>query len=310
MAALAVAQQIPEAKLERSLAYSGPEGSVTVVGACKFSDSDVICWNEQGKTNKSLTEEVRRTFQDPNGPSVSIKLGSKVRLIVCRFELPPTELSSSASMEDRFDDSSGIDIGRRPSYNSSQFRSFLRGRFVTVEKDTKTSSVAIRVRRTFNQSEPVPLKEGTTFRYLDTTIKIIKIVKSDISTSRYGYPTGSRWLIHHSYDPVRTWHLEWGATDKEGLPIHAVDADGKAKYVDPAAMQSLRNRWFGGTVASNEVPASIMPSGYWVDNYGLITLTNRPVLVTNVDPGEIKEIVLKASSQQLIVLKDVPLDPK
>jgi len=310
LAGLAVTQQIPEARLEHSLAYTGPEGTVATVGACKFSESDVSCWNVERKPDKALTEEVRRTFQDPNGPSVSVKLGAKVRLVVCKFELPPYGVPANANMEDRFDDSSGIDIGRRPSFSTNQNRSFLRGRFVTVDKDTKTSTVAIRVRRTFDQSDPVPLKEGTMFRYLDTNIKIIKIVKSDVNSPRYGYPSGSRWLIHHSYEPTRNWHLEWGAVDKEGLPIHAVDGEGQPKYVDPAAMQNLRNRWFNGAVSSSEPLPSVFPSGFWVDNYGLITLTNRPVLVTNVDPTQIKEFVLKASSQQLIVLKDIPMDPK
>lgn len=312
--AATVAAQLSTKPIEVSQKYVGPEGKAELVGVCKVSETEVGCWGPDRKPKSDLVEQLKAALEKQDYSNIPVRYGKKTRLLVFRFTLPPyNSARTEGVLNDHFTNGNSFDF--RTSYSSEpdQPRVSMRAAIVTTEKSQQTASVALSISRSAPPSEPLKIEDGASVTYLGRTTKIVKIVKSQLDPAVYGVNAGNRWIVYFSGEGDGTAQLSWSAVDKNDIPISAVDEAGKPIYVDPAVLTNLRNPQIDYTGNRPTTPKPNVFVATIGNSLGFPYYYNMPsqsnVFTTNIDPAEIKHVILRGSGSQSVKITGIPLDP-
>lgn len=280
--------------------YDGEFGKVTLLGGCKYSEDQVSCWGPEGQSNADLAAKVKEALLR-NG-STYIGFGKKNRIAVFKIEPKTTATGSLQSYL------SGSHGSFELNSDGGQVRTV--GAIIVAGTDEKTASVKLTINRFEPESKLLRLAVGEQLTYQGKTLKIVKIVKSDLGSS----DTRSRyvWTVYGT-GAGGYWNRK--IVTKDGINIPAVDKNGAPAFV-ASDLIAPDPRYY-----SREVPLTkkynyfrtLLGSGNSIYNYydnGFTVPGNEFVISTNVDPSKIEGVVFTGSGTQSLEITDVPLDPK
>lgn len=288
--------------------YQAGDFQVDAVGACRYDERSIDCWDMKGVRQDDLTAQVRRVFDSSNGLDLALKIGKKNRLLV---------LSSSGGSASYSVELAGGEYGQTYSASGQGPRHLQMIRSAT-DFDTKTAGVI------FNHFNAVisalyllTFRRGEkgSFQGIDFEVGATQALETPKPRKGFGVEYGQsyglpQWGNH--------WSVVLGAnpiSDASRLTINPVGADGKPiLYVDakgnPASaidfLNSVPKRNAGGYVPT---PSSqkFAPAMFVV---GSPSVTGAYVYQTNVNPSKIKALQITTSQQRRVLFEGFPLDPK
>lgn len=294
--------------------YRGPEGKVELMGVCSVSETEVKCWGPDRKPQQEVREMVLEAFKRNDHMSLPVTYGKKTRFAIFKFTHPSRSLAEGVVAESfGYPEEAWLDLGRSSSSNADAIRVSYHAATIRAPFDQKTGTVSASIFRTTPVSEPLEVKEGASISYLGSTIKIVKIVRSQLDPAVYGGSGLDRWVIYYSTTPELLSTQAWFAKNFDGLDISAVDEAGNPIYVDPEILETLSNPTYQGGLSRKPVtPKSIVfaaafgPSHYHGQGHAPGT---ADILTTNINPEKIRYVALTTSSSQTIKIGNIPLDP-
>jgi hypothetical protein len=185
-------------------------------------------------------------------------------------------------------------------------RDWLSARKIVSNRTDRFGEVKGLIQRLGGTSDRLNLVTGAKVNYLGGTLRIEKILDQKLDRKTYlGQPL-PRWQIHFDYKgPHRYWG-EWVAYRRDGLPIWAVDRQGKPVLADPAVV-GFDTPYDSPKAGQVPVRAkfTVESPGYpWGMRVG------QGVVFTNIDPAHIGFVAFSGYFYQEIRITGIPLDPK
>ena len=292
LATLAAAQ-LDTKPIEVSQNYRGPDGSIELEGVCKIDETSVTCWKGDGKPHESLRQRMVSHLQ--RDTYFSVHFGKKSRYAVFRIKSGNVRYFTS--------ELSGITL---ESDTEDPYRNRLFALPVVSEVREKSASITLRTSVGGDQSELLPLVEGATISYQGASIRVARVVKSEVDPAMYGNWALSRWLISIAYEGGLPNYLWVTAFDKEGRAIDAVDANGKPVKVDPHLLNELPLI----QPMSNAVPPlqRALIQGV-TPGYSSRPRLGDQTLVSNIDPQFIKHVSISVRAGRMVTITDIPMEP-
>jgi hypothetical protein len=295
--------------------YRTDFGSLQLMGVCKATETEGVCWGPNGERNADLEEQFKLAFAAADYRYLPLRPGQKTRVAVFKITNPPYD-SSKASIEANFPSQYGGSFDfpyRGTSSMAGEPRVEIRSATIIAKPSDTTAQVSTSIRREHAPSERMPLKEGASLEYLGTTYRIHKIVKTTLDPLVYAQAGSNRWVIAMTAETKEGSYKGsggWVAIDEAGLVIRAVDKDGNPVVVDPMMLQNMRQQQMvpgrPGTVNTPKIfDAQFAPSYAYNQQRG----DDYPIY-TNINPAKIKAIYAFGSSSQKLTITDIPLEPK
>lgn len=277
--------------------YHGPEGDIDLLGVCKVDPEEVVCWKPDGTPANDLADILRSYLKLNTG--FTIAHGKKTRYAIIRNRRPST---AQVSFEGE-----SFDLGDRSSWSRDLVdTTWVSARRIVSNRADRFGEVKGLIQRLGGTSDRLNLVTGAKVNYLGGTLRIEKILDHQLDRKTYlGQPL-PRWQIHYEYKGPHGYWGDWVAYRRDGLPIWAVDRQGKPVLADPAVVgfDSPYDSSRAGQVPvrakfTEETPG--YPSGMRV---------GEGVVYTNIDPAHIGFVAFTGYFDQEIRITGIPLDPK
>lgn len=313
-AVAAVCLQTPK-DIVASQKYDAGSASIELVGVCKATETEAICWGPSGAPDAELEAQFRAGFTASEHRNLPLRVGSKTRVAVFKITNPGYSERAEGAIDTHFSSTFGGYFdwpNRGVSSSGSEPRVEYKAAVIMADPSETVGQVSTYIRRQEKPSARMPVREGARIDYLGTTYTIRKIVKTQLDPLVYAAQGANRWVIAMTAETKEGAYRGqggWAAIDDSGLVVRAVDKDSNPVLVDPQTMVNLQQQQFPGRGAPVSTPkvfsAQFMPS----QQYGGQIGDDYPIY-TNINPAKIKEIFVFGSSAQRLVITDIPLEPR
>ncbi len=303
IAGLALGQLAVRDPIKVNRSYTCEFAKIDLIGVCKVSETDVSCWNAEGKPDLKIRDMALTDF---SRALMSLNLQYKRKTRVAFFRVVPTlRPNSTLGYAGVSWINSSSDFGRNEYgayYDSS--KPHVKGMVISGSPAQKTGSVFIKIDRHEPASDLLPVKVGARIEYLGAEIKITRILRSTLDPPPDDGERGPRWYIEIE---AKVRPFEWAAMDKDGIRVGAVDGEGKPVYLDPST--PLRDRQY--MTQNNKSPYSLARvTPLWQNSPFSGPQSTSAGLFTNIDPDRMTSLVAQGSSATQVEITGIPLDPK
>ena len=305
----------------RRLGYRTEGGNaIEVAGVCRFSESEVVCWDAQGRTSDLIAANVRSALTDKDrlGRTV-VEFGRKNRIVVVRNEQPPFGDRTDQEQTLRIDDygtpgrehGSGnivdLRVGDSTPVPGKPFVTY--SAFAVAEDEgTRETGMRIAVSKPMPTTVDLSLKKGASVLYGGCRFTVTDVGKRD--PSKGGFFGGSPdevWTVRvrRSGEPSQASMFSIGNASVATY----VDASGKVVGDGPYQAywkaRSDEYRKTGKHFDVSEFPFKrILLTGFAFPKQTEFEVT------TNVDPRRIGKVRLLGTTVRAVEVTGIPLDPK
>lgn len=271
--------------------FASEHARAELEGVCKVSAESVACWKPDGTPNRALREEmlayVRRYSR------INQRYGKKTRYAVFR-------------VRQRFDSRAPLSFSTAWDLSDRTLPDADRLLAVPIVADfgETTGDVTAQIQITPERSVPLRIAVGEKLDYQGGSLRVDKVVRGQADAG----DSDPNWLIYTTYTGPRMDRAWWTVFDHEEISVTAVDLEGRPAFVDPHILNQAESRWSAGSaiVRPSVRVARFHPS---VATHGQFR-EGPNILVTNIDPAQIKYVTLSTSAVQAIHFTDIPLEPK
>ncbi len=303
---------MPKADETRRLGYRVEgSGALELEGVCRFSESEVACWDSTGKDLPGLKAQIENALNQPNGGSdgLTVRFGRKNRIVVVRREQavfrgePMTSLNLQSIGTDPRQGSGYLNLqSETPNFDSNKPIVGHEARIQAFDKDAKETQMRVMVSEPIPGSPEIALRKGASVSFAGCRFTVAAVEKGSARTGpMFNSGKGEGWTVRlaQAGSPSRPASF----SVQNDRPLYR---DAKGALVAPETYrkwtQEAQRKGVWDFSKSPFQPVHV--SGYGIGRDGMLTI------VLNTNPKLVKTARLNGSFMRTVDLTGVPLDPR